>query len=454
MQVDALKNQRVLVVGLGLTGMSVARFLVRNEIAFDVAAECDDAAGSAYRKQLDTLSAKHDVPCLHVSFTATLFCSYDFLVLSPGIARRHPAVVAALKNGVEVIGDIELFAGSVDVPVIAVTGSNGKSTVVSWLASALRHASINAVACGNIGEPALDSLLVQADVFVLELSSYQLESTYSLRAVSAVVLNVSEDHLDRYDDIEHYAQVKRRLLDMSEHVIANQDDPRTWPDNRDASNCEYFTIAASNSPNARWHRQVVGGLTYLCDAGRILMDESQLLVPGEHNVANALAVLALASPWGVTFEQLHAGLIAYQGLPHRSQYVGEYKGVRWYNDSKGTNIDACKKAVRAMPGPVILIAGGISKGADFTALNDTLECCVRLLILLGRDRQQMAMQMTGAGEITLVDSLIEAVELASRQAEAGDVVLLSPACSSFDMFSDFEDRGTQFIAAIHEVMAA
>lgn len=454
MQLEALNDKRVLIVGMGLTGVSVARFLLRSGMVFDVAVECDAAGFAACQEQLDSLCLGEHVPQLHSTFTASLFCNYDLLVLSPGIPRSHPAVAAALQNGVEVVGDIELFAGAVDVPVIAVTGSNGKSTVVSWLASALCQASIKAVACGNIGKPALDSLLLDAEVYVLELSSYQLESTRSLHAVSAAVLNISEDHLDRYDDIEHYAQVKRRLLDMSEHVVVNQDDTRTWPDNRKDTPCEYFSVAVPNSQKARWHRQVSDGITYLADADRLLMDASQLRLPGEHNVANALAVLALASPLGVTFEKLHAGLIAYQGLPHRSQYVGEIDGVRWYNDSKGTNVDACRKAVRAMPGPVILIAGGISKGADFTTLNDTLECCVKLLILLGRDRRQMARQMTGASETALVDSLIEAVELASRNAAKGDSVLLSPACSSFDMFNNFEDRGDQFIAAVNEVMAA
>jgi UDP-N-acetylmuramoylalanine--D-glutamate ligase len=185
-----------------------------------------------------------------------------------------------------------------------------------------------------------------------------------------------------------------------------------------------------------------------------LLAESELQLPGEHNVANALCVLALAAPLGIGFSQLCDGLVAYAGLPHRTQFIGEKNGVRWYNDSKGTNVDACRKAVLAMPGPVMLIAGGISKGADFTLLAETLERCVKLLILIGQDREQMANQMSSVSEIVMADTLREAVFVASDRANPGDVVLLSPACSSFDMFRNFEDRGDQFVTAVQEVLAA
>lgn len=455
MKNEALRSCRVLVVGLGVTGLSVVRYLVRQQIQFDVADECDESAAEHHRCHLTSLCKDFSIPQLYSQFDEATFATYDVIVISPGVPRSHPAIVFAIASGADVIGDIELFAREVEVPVIAVTGSNGKSTVVSWLAFALRQADVKAVACGNIGKPALDSLDLDAEVLVLELSSYQLESTSSLKALAGVVLNVSDDHLDRYNDIDHYASVKRRLLNMSEHVIVNLDDKRTWPVNTEADSCEFFTISVNDvEQSARWRRCIKDSVVYLCDAGQLLVDESELCVPGEHNVANALAVLALCTPLDIGFEKLRSGLTSYKGLPHRSQFIGERYGVRWYNDSKGTNVDACEKALLAMPGPVLLIAGGMSKGADFSPLNETLHRLVKLLILIGQDREQMAVQMTGAPEIVMADSLVSAVSIANQSAQAGDVVLLSPACSSFDMFRDFEDRGEQFIAAVEEVLAA
>ncbi|MFK7893931.1 MAG: UDP-N-acetylmuramoyl-L-alanine--D-glutamate ligase [Granulosicoccus sp.] len=454
MNIEALKGQRILVVGLGVTGMSVVRYLLNNSIAFEAAVECDEQAASSYRRQLAELTGARQTQLLIDNFDAAVFSEYDLIVLSPGVPRSHPAIQAALENSVQVIGDIELFAGAVRKPVVAVTGSNGKSTVVAWLSFALQRAGINAVACGNIGQPALDALQTEAEFYILELSSYQLESTYALKAVSATVLNVSEDHLDRYDDIEHYASVKRRLLDMSEHVVLNYDDDRTWPVGEISAQHEYFSVSAKKLPEVRWHRSVHADSPWLCDHDCRLLATHELQLPGEHNVANALSVIALAAPLGIGFSQLQDGLLAYAGLPHRTQFVGEKNGVRWYNDSKGTNVDACRKAVLAMPGPVMLIAGGISKGADFTALAETLERCVKSLILLGQDREQMAHQMSVVSDIIMVDTLSEAVSVASDRASTGDVVLLSPACSSFDMFRNFEDRGNQFVTAVQEVLAA
>lgn len=448
MHPSELQSRRVLIAGYGVTGKSVARFLKLNDVSFEIADECEPAKAE---------ELGNDLACVfHAQFDTQLFQQYDVLVLSPGIPRTSPAVVCALESGVKVIGDIELFSSVVDAPVIAVTGSNGKSTVVSWVAHALQGAGINAVACGNIGKPALDSLQMAADVYVLELSSYQLESTYSLKPFSAAVLNVSDDHLDRYDDIEHYASVKRRLLTQAEHCLVNQDDPRTWPESDDASVslAERFTLSLERCHKSRWHRTVKDGQVYLCDDNFALLSQSELNLPGDHNAANALAVLALIEPLAVPFSALREGMVSFCGLRHRSEFLGEQSGVRWYNDSKGTNIDACSKAIMAMPGPVVLIAGGIAKGADFTTLRALVEARVRKLVLIGQDRDRIAAQLAGTTDIIMADDLRHAVVLCKQFALKGDAVLLSPACSSFDMFRNFEDRGEQFAAAVHEVLAA
>jgi UDP-N-acetylmuramoylalanine--D-glutamate ligase len=454
MNIDALKDHRVLVAGLGISGLSVVNYLVDNGIDFDVADECDPTSAESKKQYLAEKASSGVCPSFFSTFETDCFNRYDVVVLSPGIPRSHPVIAEAVANGVNVIGDIELFAGEVNAPVIAVTGSNGKSTVVSWLTSALNQAGVNAVACGNIGQPALEALQTEADLYVLELSSYQIESTLSLAPAVGVVLNISDDHLDRYDNIDHYAATKRVLLGMCDRVVVNFDDKRTWPTDAEVAGCEFFSLSTAMNKDVRWHRTMCDEATYLCDGERLLLDQMELSVPGEHNVANALAVIALAAALCVPFEKIHSGLVSYKGLPHRSQYVGELNGVRWYNDSKGTNVDACKKAILAMPGPVLLIAGGISKGADFSPLSETLERCVKLLILIGRDRQAMADQLTGACEIVLADNLVEAVDIACNHAQPGDAVLLSPACSSFDMFKNFEDRGEQFVAAVEQVLAA
>ena len=444
-----LTTQRVLIVGFGVTGASVVRYLQRHQVAFDVADECDQHVAAERAENLGCT--------VHSTFDATTFQRYDVLVLSPGVPRSHPAVAEAITAGVAVIGDIELFAHSVEVPVIAVTGSNGKSTVVSWIAHALQTAGIKAVACGNIGQPALDSLLGDADVYVLELSSYQLESTQSLKPLAATVLNVSDDHLDRYDDIDHYAAVKRTVFTNAQYRVVNQDDPRTWPDaDSDVGDGveERFTLSLESVSESRWHRVLKDGQPWLCDDKFALLDQSELAVPGEHNAANALAVLALIEALAVPFTALKEGMISFVGLRHRTEYLGEHAGVRWYNDSKGTNVDACSKAVSAMPGPVLLIAGGLAKGADFSPLQDVVRRCVRLLVLIGQDREQIRAQLAGATQIVMADGMHEAVQICEQQADPGDVVLLSPACSSFDMFRNFEDRGEQFASAVQEVLAA
>ncbi len=498
---------RPLIVGCGLTGASVARHLARAGVAFDAADAAPGGARAALLAALGDVDATLERALERARFHDALEASeaYDVLLLSPGIPRAHAAVRAALARGATVVGDIELFAGAAPAArTVAVTGSNGKSTVVAWLAHALRGAGIDARECGNIGVPALDALVptpegsapvpgrrIDSTVYVLELSSYQLESTRSLAPLVACVLNVSEDHLDRYDSIEHYGAVKRHVYAHAVAAICNDDDARTRPDGRAAD--ATFAAApptrgaarAGAAGPVRWHlgdaandaangsdagttgatdrpRDEASGQGWLCRDGASLVARSGLRPPGRHNALNALAVLALGEATldalgdadaGTRARLMHA-LQGWGGLAHRTELVHEACGVRWYDDSKGTNVDACAKAIEAMPGPVVLIMGGLSKGADFAPLAPLVRERVRTVVLIGRDRAEIARALEGAAPLHEAETLEAAVGVARDAARAGDAVLLSPACASFDMFRNFEERGRRFAAAARAEVAA
>lgn len=481
MRIETLIDRQVLVVGGGVTGASVVRYLARHEVPFDLVDDGDIP---------EALVASVSRGQVHRSLDADLSTRYDVIVLSPGIPRAHAAIAAAIEAGARVIGDIELFADATTAPVIAVTGSNGKSTVVAWLSEVLAALGVQAVACGNIGRPALDSIADEVECHVLELSSYQLESTETLAPLASTVLNVSDDHLDRYASLADYAEVKRRVYRRSSWVVVNADDAASAPAqraeprpdrNRDLPPDAQPDLHPDGQPDrkpdvqpvrriafsldrestdASWHRRTIGHATWLCHDDKPFVDQSELALPGDHNAANALAVLALLTACTVALERpveaatLRTALCSFHGLPHRTELVGEANGVRWYNDSKGTNVDACVKAVAAMPGPVLLIAGGLAKGADFTSLVPVVARNCRAVVLIGRDRQAIERVLLGRVELHHAETLDAAVRYCHGMARAGDVVLLSPACASFDMFEDFEDRGRQFTASVQEALAA
>ena len=459
MNIDIIKNKRVLVVGLGVTGESVVRFLHAQQVVFDVVDEKSKPSDALQRQLADAT--------VHTILDAKLCSEYDVLVISPGVPRSLKALQAAASAGVEIIGDIELFTQAIgDTPVIAVTGSNGKSTVVSWIAHVLIHCGKRVRLCGNIGTPALDSIDADTEVYVLELSSYQLESTMSLKTISAAVLNISDDHMDRYSTIEHYAEVKRRVYSGCAHSVVNLDDKRTWlqPNNVEAgaelgatqfqhANNDSTAFSLINIEGAEYHLLEAANDAWLCHGDKKLVLRSQLQTPGNHNVANALAVLALLQPMNLDLNKTIVGLVAFSGLEHRTEFVLERDGVRWYNDSKGTNIDACEKAITAMSGPVVLIAGGLAKGADFTALRVVVEQHVKALLLIGKDASHIRDALKGTTQIVMANSLNEVVKRADELAESGDVVLFSPACSSFDMFENFEQRGELFKRAVEAIAA-
>lgn len=443
-QHQSLSNRRILVVGLGATGLSVCEFLSAQGIAYDAVDTSDSPPGA---QTVLALTGRKD--SVHCGFSEQLFDDYDFFVVSPGVALDQPLFNRVRAQGARVIGDIELFAMVVNAPVIAITGSNGKSTVASWLHSVFSTAGIRSVLCGNIGKPALGALVENADIYVLELSSFQLESVDTLRPLAATVLNVSEDHMDRYESLEHYAAVKRRIYRDSQMCVVNAADPRTEPERHD--NIVRFSLGTardneygiSESDNQRW----------LVGPRFRLLPITDVPLPGPHNLLNALAVAALADSLELTEQQVQKGLKSFLGLPHRTELVAHKDDIRWFNDSKGTNVDACLKAVEAMSGPVVLIMGGIGKDADFRPLSDIIKRKVKALILIGRDAPLIEKTLGQLVPTHCAADMRAAVECAAQLSSPGDCVLLSPACSSFDMFQSYEHRGEMFSKEVQRVAA-
>ena len=365
------------------------------------------------------------------------FAGAGTLVVSPGVDRRRAAFTHSYAQQ---INDIELFARLNDKPVLAVTGSNGKSTVVTLLAQALNHAGHKAKLCGNIGRPVLDALFdgEAADCYVIELSSYQLELCPSLYPRVAAVLNVTPDHLDRYDDFAAYAAAKANLVRQSSICILNGDDEACVAMAEDGQNIIYYGTSAT-LPN-----RVEGGKIWL--HGHALLDTARLRLGGAHNHANILCTLLMLEAYGVAPQQVLSALETFAGLPHRMQLVSEENGVRWYDDSKATNIGAAAAALAGIDGAVVLIAGGVGKNQDFSLLARELQQAnLRGVLLIGVDNRDMAAAFTAAG-IAFEDcgTMDKAVARARAIAQAGDSVLLAPATASFDQYSGYDARGDAF----------
>ena len=447
MPMSAPVPDQALVVGLGQTGLSVVRYL--KQCGCDVSV-VDSRANPPGLAQLR--SQFPQVPVRTGGFDAALFADADTLVVSPGVSVRTPVIAEAAGRGAELIGDVELFLRANRKPVIAITGSNGKSTVTELTAAMLRDAGQRAVAAGNIGRPVLDLLaLDDYDVAVLELSSFQLETTHSLNSVAAVVLNLSEDHMDRYADVAEYAAAKSVVYGAAGRVVLNRDDSRVMAMEFDSA-AEIVSFGLSRPVTTDdFGRVDIDAESWLVKGENRLLRVDRMVMPGSHNQANVLAAMALAETLGVAPEAAADTARRFGGLTHRCKLVADKNGVLWINDSKATNVGATVAALQGMNRPVVLIAGGEGKGADFTALRQPLRDHVRLLILLGRDKQLIADAIGDAAEVMLVDTMEQAVAAAAAQAEPGDVVLLSPACASFDMYRNFAERGEHFAALLREM---
>ena len=429
----------VLVVGLGDTGLSCVRHL--SEARRRVVA-VDSRERPPRRGAVESEFPGVEVHCGR--FDTALFESAEEVVLSPGLSAREPALRAAATRGIPVIGDIELFARAVDAPVVAITGSNGKSTVTSLVGAMARSAGVRAGVGGNLGPPALSLLGQGHELHVLELSSFQLETTSTLRPAAATVLNLSPDHMDRYRSFDEYVAAKRRVFRDGTVAVANLDDPLA----RDLGGGRRPTIgfSARAQSGARWHVAGSGKAAGIMRADRAVLPVDSIPLAGMHNVSNVLAAFSLGDAVGLDIDAMSAAVRNFSGLPHRCETVAVHRGVRWINDSKGTNVGATVAAIEGIGagGPLVLIAGGLGKRADFSPLAAPVALYVRCAVLIGRDAARIGEALRGRTEIRHATDLTAAVDVAWSVARNGESVLFSPACASFDMFENFSVRGDAF----------
>ena len=444
MQTDkqALAAVPTLVVGLGKTGLSCVKFLARHGVPVAVTDSRDNPPGLASLR-----AACPGVQCAVGGFDKQLFAWAQRLLVSPGVSLREPLIAEAQARGVEILGDVELFARLVNTPVVAITGSNGKSTVTTLVGEMCNAAGKRTLLGGNLGRPVLEMLdEPPAEFYVLELSSFQLETTRSLNAAVSVVLNISADHMDRYDDVAAYARAKQGVYHGSGVQVINREDPvvaaMVEPDRRVIS----FGLDAPSADN--YGRLSRNDKLWLARGSQTLLPVRELRISGEHNQANALAALAMGEAIGLPMVSMLEALRQFAGLPHRTQWVAEINGVNWYNDSKGTNVGAAVSAIRGLSGSLVWIAGGQGKGADFSALREALAGKVRVAVLLGQDAEKIAEAIEAVAPIVFVNDMADAVRQAQALAQPGESVLLSPACASFDMFNGFEHRGEVFMAEV------
>lgn len=446
---DNLSHKRVLVVGLGKTGLSCARYLSERGIEVAITDSRD------HPPALDELQDMYpDIAVFVGGFDPEAFKRASCLIVSPGISLREPLIAEARARGAEIVGDIELFARNANAPVVAITGSNGKSTVTSLLGEMAKASGIDVRVGGNIGVPALDLLHEpRPDLYVLELSSFQLETTESLNACAAAILNISEDHMDRYYDLNDYTAAKAKVYYGTGTLIVNLDDERVMETVkliRQGRNILGFT--AAQPKENEFGVCHANNKDYLCYGNDLLLPVSELKIKGKHNVVNALAALALGREAKLPFDAMLAALKEFPGLPHRSQWIIEKNGVSWYDDSKATNVGAAIAAIKGIEAnSIILIAGGQGKGQDFSPLKDVVASRVKHLILLGEDAELINKELSGCTDVSFVNDMHEAVMKANEIAEPGDAVLLSPACASLDMYTGYEQRGDMFIIAVKEI---
>lgn len=447
-------DKSVLVLGAGDTGVSIIRYLRGLGARVRIADTRERPTGR---------DALRELGCEVITgpFTDALFGDAELIVASPGVAIAGPATDAAIKRaraaGKKFIGDIELFAwhqneitGSERPKVIAITGSNGKSTVTAMAGAMCAAAGRRTVVAGNIGVPVLDTLADPLpEIYVLELSSFQLETTSSLHVDAAAMLNLSQDHLDRYANMKDYAAAKARIFAHATHQVLNRDDAATLAMANSHQRLATFGLSAPSRDN---EYGIADG--FLCAGAERLFPLAEMPVAGMHNAANALAAFALGHQIGCDTRQMAKGLRNFKGLPHRLALVGEINGVTFFDDSKGTNVGATVAALLGMTVPVILIAGGEGKEQDFSPLAEPLARRAHHAVLIGKDARLIESAITSSHlPVHHAANMADAVESAYRRASPGDAVLLSPACASFDMFRNYHHRGEVFAAEVAALKA-
>ena len=434
-------DQQNVVIGLGKTGYSVVAFFAKQGlpvVAMDTRNEPPFA--SQIRKEYP------NVKLLLGGLNKTVMCSATQIVVSPGLPLATSEIQAAIKAGVKVVGDIQIFADYAQAPVIAITGSNAKSTVTTLVGEMAKESGLKVAIGGNLGTPALELIDDEIELYVMELSSFQLETTPSLMADVATVLNISPDHLDRYESYLEYHQAKHKIFNGCQAVVVNRDDPLSAPMIKagiphvsfglDKPDLNQFGIVEQDSK------------LYLAKFNEPLLDANELKVKGSHNRSNALSALALGEAVGLDMEAMLRALKNFAGLDHRCQWVGNLQGVNYFNDSKGTNVGASIAALEGLgpetEGQIILMAGGVGKDADFSLMKQAVKQFVKVLVLYGEDSELLASVLQDSVPVKMAGSFEDAFNLAKLNAKDGDAVLLSPACASFDMFKSFEHRGDAF----------
>ncbi|WP_298142239.1 UDP-N-acetylmuramoyl-L-alanine--D-glutamate ligase [uncultured Acinetobacter sp.] len=434
------------VAGLGISGVAAVNFL--HEQGYRVAVT-DSRANPPGHDQIST-----EVQSSFGALDQDLLLAAEEIIISPGLDPKLPEIQAAIAKGIPVVSEIQILRRATDKPIVAITGSNAKSTVTTLFGLMVADAGKKVAVGGNLGRPALDLIKDDPELYVLELSSFQLETTSNLNAEVAVVLNMSEDHLDRHGDMMGYHTAKHRVFQGVKKVVHNRDDSLTRPLVPDSTPMQSFGL---NAPDLNQYGVLRedDGTMWLARGRERLIQSSELYIQGMHNIANALACLALGEAIGLALESMLKTLKTFKGLEHRCEFVKELHAVRYYNDSKGTNIgatlaalDGLGAAIQAKGGKVAIILGGQGKGQDFTALREALTQYAKVAVLIGEDQTMIENAIQGTTTLLHAQTLEQAVQLCQQHTQANDVVLLSPACASFDMFKGYSQRGQQFVACV------
>lgn len=456
-------DQKRLIIGMGQTGLSCARFLSAKGLSFDL---CDTRE---VLPNQNTICAEFSgSKIFNGELDSQLLAEYQELIVSPGIAIAEPAIASAMKQGSRVRGDVDIFAEYVTKPIIGITGSNGKSTVTTLVGEILAEAGHKPAVCGNIGVPVLDVLLNDDDYdcYVVELSSFQLETTHHLAAEVACVLNLSEDHMDRYDSMMAYHQAKHRIFQGCRSIVVNREDALTQPLTSTAMPMRSFGLTMADNPVAAKNQYSIS--CSVDSSEESLVFEQQAIFPvknlkikGRHNQLNALAAIALVdslpNEFSVTQEQLSKVLANFSGLAHRCAWVAEKNGIQYFNDSKGTNVGSTLAAIEGLANTerknIILIAGGVGKDQDFEPLADACQLNVKQAVLFGRDAKMIAGAIKASADTQITATLEQALVVAQSSASEGDAVLFSPACASFDQFKNYVNRGEVFEALVSDLLS-
>ena len=447
-----LKGKSI-IIGLGKTGLSVAKYFAVKGLPFEF---MDTRLKPPMLEEFKTLFPNIKIQVGKLKESSLLGAKE--LIVSPGLSIKTPEIQRAKDFGIPVRGDIDIFSKAVKAPIIGVTGSNGKSTVVALLSSILKRAGKSVGLGGNLDgsdtKSALDLLGGEdKDIYLLELSSFQLETTESLGAEVAVILNLSEDHMDRYDNLKEYHEAKLRVFNGCRQLVINRDDVNSYP--KTSINVPVWDFGVEHSNSKSLSISEIQGEQYITYKFEKIIAVSDLQLFGKHNISNALAAIALALSLGIDINDIKSAVINFPGLPHRCQWIRDLSGVSFYNDSKGTNVGATMAAIEGLghriKGDVILIAGGLAKGADFSPLVPAINKWAKELVLIGEDAEEMASNFCKNIPTNFARDMDDAVGIANEKASPGDVVLLSPACASFDMYRNFQHRGQVFIESVENL---